>query len=190
MPIEIGGINSTIPLVVGATARPADRRRRRDGAGVSGTADGDLRRLRRLAARPWSSPTNMAIDCCSTAPTTSRWNGFRAGRDPHGRLRLYRGIFDVRRRGEAHRRSQHDDARHAHRPLPAPGEDQPREPVRRPAAACCRRRSTIIRRIIFAGKIVDVARETRNGFSLGSARIDGLGRLAWRRWRSRSRTKI
>jgi uncharacterized protein len=33
-------------------------------------------------------------------------------------------------------------------------------------------------RIIFAGKIVDVARETRNGFSLGSARIDGLGN--WR----------
>lgn len=30
-------------------------------------------------------------------------------------------------------------------------------------------------RIIFSGKIVDVARETRNGFSIGRARIDGLG---------------
>ena len=31
-------------------------------------------------------------------------------------------------------------------------------------------------RIIFAGKIADMRRETRNGFSLGTARIDGLGR--------------
>jgi len=33
-------------------------------------------------------------------------------------------------------------------------------------------------RIIFTGKIVDVARETRNGFSLGRARIDALGTFA------------
>jgi len=33
-------------------------------------------------------------------------------------------------------------------------------------------------RIIFTGKIVDVARETRNGFSLGRARIDALGAFA------------
>lgn len=31
-------------------------------------------------------------------------------------------------------------------------------------------------RIIFAGKIADMRRETRNGFSLGTARIEGLGR--------------
>ncbi|MBN9059765.1 MAG: DUF917 domain-containing protein [Rhizobiales bacterium] len=30
-------------------------------------------------------------------------------------------------------------------------------------------------RIIFTGKLVDVQRETRNGFSMGRARIDGLG---------------
>ncbi|WP_082659787.1 DUF917 domain-containing protein [Aureimonas sp. AU40] len=33
-------------------------------------------------------------------------------------------------------------------------------------------------RIIFTGKIADMRRETRNGFSLGSARIEGLGRFS------------
>jgi DUF917 family protein len=33
-------------------------------------------------------------------------------------------------------------------------------------------------RVIFAGKIIDVLRETRNGFSIGRARIDGLAPFA------------
>ena len=81
---------------------------------------------------------------------------------------------DERRRREANGRAQHHFARHPDRPLPARGEGRTTRTRSKRCCRCCRDRFILSRKVIWRGKVIDVRRETKMGWALGYAKIEGF----------------
>ena len=175
-------------LAGGGADRPAGDRRRRHGARVSRIADGDVQRdgRQRVAdgchQRIWRQRHHRGARRQIHGMAVAR------RRYPHGRGRLYRGIFDERGGRQTHVRAQHDFSGRAHRPLPARGQGQPRKPHRR-AAAPAAADALFVRQSHLARQGRRRPARDQDGLGAGLGQDRRHGRLARRSWRFRFKTR-
>ena len=191
MPIECGGINSMIPLVVAAAHRAPGRRRRRHGPRVPRAVRWRPSRVYGVPGSPMAiaGRARRARSIIDTGHDNRAMEWLRARRhDPHGRGGAHRRVRDDRRRRPAHRRAAHAQPRHPARARDPRGPRAPRRPLRRaraePGRHALRARAGSLR-----GQGRRRERRTIDGFARGNARIVRLRRRTRRLRAARSRTR-